>query len=123
MTAVDSETWTCRGCGAPMIGRRPAHDLCPDCVRASSGPYESERKAAASPAARAAHEAFGTGRGPGMTAANHRALCSAISAAGVDLGAWDHRIVMWLSSFEPSTVAVVAGLITRARAAGLEARP
>lgn len=30
--AIDSETWTCRGCGAPHIGKRPADDTCAGCV-------------------------------------------------------------------------------------------
>ena len=29
---VDSEGWTCQGCGGLMIGRRPAGDLCRDCA-------------------------------------------------------------------------------------------
>jgi hypothetical protein len=31
VTGLDSEPWTCRGCGAEMIGRRPAGDRCQDC--------------------------------------------------------------------------------------------
>ena len=30
-TGVDSESWTCAGCGGQMIGHRPADDLCADC--------------------------------------------------------------------------------------------
>jgi rubrerythrin len=29
--AIDSESWTCQGCGAPMIGRRPADHRCDQC--------------------------------------------------------------------------------------------
>jgi hypothetical protein len=29
---VDSESWTCLGCGGQMIGRRPADDRCRDCA-------------------------------------------------------------------------------------------
>jgi hypothetical protein len=29
---LDSESWTCTGCGGQMIGRRPATDLCRDCA-------------------------------------------------------------------------------------------
>ncbi len=29
---VDSEPWTCLGCGGQMIGRRPAGDRCRDCA-------------------------------------------------------------------------------------------
>ena len=28
---IDSESWTCQGCGGQMIGRRPADDRCRDC--------------------------------------------------------------------------------------------
>jgi hypothetical protein len=43
----------------------------------------------------------------------------AAALPGVDLGAHDKRIIEWLAGWEPSTVAVVSGLITRARGAGL----
>ncbi|HYB16157.1 MAG TPA: hypothetical protein VEF71_11890 [Streptosporangiaceae bacterium] len=46
---------------------------------------------------------------------NHRLLCQALAAAGVELGAWDHQIVTWLAGWEPSTVAVIAGWVARAR--------
>ena len=29
--AIDSESWTCQGCGAPMIGHRPADSRCRQC--------------------------------------------------------------------------------------------
>lgn len=32
---IDSESWTCRGCGGPMIGRRPVDDLCRECAPAA----------------------------------------------------------------------------------------
>ena len=38
--------------------------------------------------------------------------------AGVELGAYDKRIIAWLAGYEPATVAVVCGLISRAREAG-----
>jgi hypothetical protein len=31
-TRLDSEPWTCVGCGGQMIGRRPADDRCRDCA-------------------------------------------------------------------------------------------
>lgn len=49
---------------------------------------------------------------------NHRHLEEACAAAGVELGAYDHRILLWLASWEPHVVAVVASLITRAHASG-----
>ena len=38
--------------------------------------------------------------------------------AGVELGAFDRRVLAWLSGWEPETAVVIAGLITRAHAAG-----
>ena len=83
-----------------------------------SGPYETEAQARAVPAVRAAYEAAHNSPRRGvMTERNHEALCRAAAAAGVALGAYDHRILQWLAGFEPQTCAVVAGLITRAAAA------
>lgn len=48
-------------------------------------------------------------------------LIRACEAAGVTLGAYDERILAWLSGWELSTCAVVAGLVARAYAAGLMA--
>jgi hypothetical protein len=50
----------------------------------------------------------------------HRLLEDACRAAGVDLGTYDEQVLLWLADGEPSTVAVLAGLIRRAHAAGLE---
>ena len=30
--SVDSGSWTCQNCGAPMIGGRAADDICMPCV-------------------------------------------------------------------------------------------
>ena len=51
-----------------------------------------------------------------MTAVNAAALADALE--GVALGAHDRRILDWLAGWEPSTVATVASLVRRARAAG-----
>jgi hypothetical protein len=74
------------------------------------GPYETERQAAAS--VRHIYDSPpGTGAwGDGC----HRLLEGACAAAGVQLGAYDHRILVWLTGWEPATCAVIAGLITRA---------
>ncbi len=49
----------------------------------------------------------------------HDHLLQAVAAAGVTLGAFDAEIVAWLAhTWEPTTVAVFAGLITRAHTAG-----
>ena len=37
----------------------------------------------------------------------------ACTAAGVRLGAYDHRILVRLAGWEPATCAVIAGMITR----------
>lgn len=47
-----------------------------------------------------------------------RLLEGACGAAGVKLGAYDHRILVWLAGWEPQMCAVIAGLITRASRAG-----
>lgn len=75
-----------------------------------SGPYESQRQAADA----ARHI---TDSPPGSwTDGSHRLLEDACRAAGVQLGAYDHRILLWLVGWEPSTCAVIAGLISRAAA-------
>lgn len=38
--------------------------------------------------------------------------------AGIELGAWDRRIVEWLAGLDACTVLTVASLIARARATG-----
>jgi hypothetical protein len=46
-------------------------------------------------------------------------LRQACADAGVELGAYDDRILTWLAGYEPSVVQVFIGLISRAYAAGL----
>ena len=74
-----------------------------------SGPYETEREAR-----QAAMDAAGGPENAVSAEANRRLLEEACTAAGVTLGAYDHRILLWLAGYEPATAAVVAGLITRA---------
>ena len=75
-----------------------------------SGPYETEREAAAA----SLWELQGR---PGdqrtMNLADLAAEC-----AGIQLGTYDWRIIEWLANYEPATVAVICGLISRARQAG-----
>ena len=86
-----------------------------------TGPFETERQARETPAVQAVYAAFDAApRQGGMGEPNHKLLCEAISAAGVELGAHDHRIVRWLAGWEPETCAVIAGLVSRAHAAGVE---
>jgi hypothetical protein len=56
--------------------------------------------------------------GETVTAVNLADVTAALS--GIELGAYDKCIIEWLARWEPSTVAVVCGLIRRARASGLE---
>lgn len=81
-----------------------------------SAPFETEHEA------RASVEHIHGSPAEAMTDGNHRRLEDACRAAGVELGRWDERILVWLAGWEPSTVAVIAGLITRAHESGAAAR-
>jgi hypothetical protein len=61
-------------------------------------------------------ETRGRDTGMTMTAANTADLAAELS--GVELGAYDQKIIAWLAGYEPATIAVICGLIRRARAAG-----
>jgi hypothetical protein len=81
-----------------------------------SGPFETERQAADT-----ARHIYDSPPGTGAWGdGNHRLMEDACTAASVELGAHDHRILLWLAGWEPSTCAVIAGLITRARRPELE---
>ena len=79
----------------------------------TDGPFETEAQARATVAHiyAAAHASISRGV---FGELNHKLLCEALSAAGVDLGAYDHRIVRWMAGWEPELCAVVAGWVTRA---------
>jgi hypothetical protein len=80
------------------------------------GPFESEQEALASPAVRAIYAAMrASSRAGVMAELGHRLLEEACAAAGVEVGAYDHKILVWLAGFEPQACAVIAGLIARAR--------
>lgn len=87
-----------------------------------TGPYETERDAAAEPLAReirALHKAGRVRSGDpdrivSGTQLTH--LEAACTAAGVDLGAYDRRILGWLASWDETTAQVIIGLISRASA-------
>lgn len=72
------------------------------------------RKARALPEVRAIYDAMhaSTRHGVGDERC-HTLLAAALGEAGVELGAYDRRILAWLVGWEPQTVAVVAGWITR----------
>ncbi|WP_239395996.1 hypothetical protein [Frankia sp. CiP3] len=80
------------------------------------GPFTSEVEAHHSPFVRRLHALPDLRLAPGL---RHDHLLRAITAADVTLGAFDARIVAWLArTWEATTVAVLAGLITRAHHAG-----
>jgi hypothetical protein len=55
------------------------------------------------------------GRRDATAAENEQRLTAVLAAAGVRLGARDHEIVRWLAGWEPDTVQVVLGWLSRAR--------
>jgi hypothetical protein len=52
------------------------------------------------------------------TECNAARLSEATTAAGVELGPYDQRILRWLAGWEPQTVEVIAALIERAAQRG-----
>jgi hypothetical protein len=79
---------------------------------ADVGPYETEQQAADT-----TRDAYGHPDFPGhMKAYNRARLNEVCDAVGVELGAYDMRVLEWLAIWEPEVVAVVAGLIARAGA-------
>ena len=82
-----------------------------------NGPFETEREARSS-----AHEVVRPEEGWSILhkSQNLVVLRQACEAAGIELGAYDRRILDWLSGFEDSICGVIAGLVARAVAA---ARP
>lgn len=84
----------------------------------TTGPFRTEEEAQAA----SLYVRTLTGWGPqgvgSITELNLADLDSACKLAGVELGAYDSRIIEWLAQYEPATVAVIAGLISRAHEAG-----
>jgi hypothetical protein len=76
------------------------------------GPFETEQDATRHPAVQEIYESAN------LADAQHRLLEEACTAAGVELGHYDHRVILWLANYEPQMCAVVAALITRAYQAG-----
>jgi hypothetical protein len=82
-------------------------------------PLETEREAAAT-----VQHILDSPSGAGAwTDGNHRLIEDACLAAGVQLGAFDHKILYCIAGWEPTTCAVIASLIRRAGAASLTPRP
>ena len=104
---------------------RPGPDPSGPAVHApveNPGPFEDERQVRELPAVQAVYAAFRADPGVGkMTPHIMSMLYDALAAAGVYLGAYDHRIVEWLANWEPQTVAVIAGWVQRASQADGEA--
>ena len=80
-----------------------------------TGPFKDEGAAR-----RAAHTALppDPSRGILTSAENLQMLERVLGAAHVEAGAYDYRVLTWLSGYEDSTVAVICGLVERAYAAG-----
>lgn len=92
----------------------------PGAIEGTLGPFETEVETRELPAVQAVYAAFDRDPGAGrMEPHIHQMLADACSAAGVQLGAYDRRILAWLAGWEPQTCAVVAGLISRANLAGV----
>ena len=85
----------------------------------STGPFETEAQARQNAAVQEIHAAFRADPGVGKMAPLSLALLvDACVMSGVELGAFDRRVLAWLSNWEAETAVVVAGIITRAHAAG-----
>jgi hypothetical protein len=85
----------------------------------TTGPYQTEAQARENAAVQEIHAAFRADPGLGRMAPHTNAmLVDACVMAGVELGAFDRRVLSWLSGWEPETAAVIAGLITRSHQAG-----
>jgi len=80
-----------------------------------NGPFKTRDEAFAHPEVRRIYQAMHESphRGVG-DAENLRLLERACEAAGVQLGAYDLRVLRWLASWEAEMCVVVAGLVARA---------
>jgi hypothetical protein len=82
---------------------------------AATGPFDNEQQVRALPEVRAVYAAYRVDPGVGkMAPSNYQLLHDALTATGVELGAYDHRIALWLANWEPQTVAVIASWVQRA---------
>jgi hypothetical protein len=89
-----------------------------------NGPFETVDAARMTPAARAIYDTMRASHERGAADAMCTALIvSACDAAGVELGAYDERILAWMGNWEPQTCQVIAGLITRASEAARHPEP
>jgi hypothetical protein len=87
-----------------------------------TGPYETETDALAGPVRQEIRDMHESGRyhrneiSRAVRTAQLRHLEDACRDAGVELGAFDRKIVGWLAGYESTTVQVIVGLIARAAA-------
>ena len=58
----------------------------------------------------------------GFVARSEQVEILAAALSGIELGAWDERIVEWMAGWDTSTVLTVASWIVRARSAEESAR-
>lgn len=87
-------------------------------VSETTGPFETDTQVRELPEVQAVYAAFDRDPGVGKMAPHlRRLLGEALETAGVDMGRYDDRIAEWLSQWEPQTVAVIAGWVTRAHRA------
>ncbi len=84
------------------------------------GPYETERETFDSPLLQQVRDLVAV-HGIDQNDINRNHLVQAYTAAGVPLGDYDRQIVGWLTNYEPQTVQVLIGIISRAYASGVKA--
>lgn len=84
-------------------------------ARLLSAPFGTEQEAR-----EAAHRAVAPEPGWSIlrSGGNRELLARALAGAGVEMGAYDERILAWLAGWDDAICAVVAGWITRAAAGG-----
>ncbi len=81
-----------------------------------SGQYDTEVQAAAELMPRMALRSDLTAEDAERIKVDHLSACCV--EAGVELGAYDRRIIAWLGRWEPTTAQVIGALIGRAHVAG-----
>ncbi len=84
-----------------------------------SGPYDTEEQAAAELLPRVALHPDVRPEIAETIKTDH--LLTRCADAGVELGAYDRRIIAWLGRWEPPTAQVIGAMIGRAYAAGRNA--
>ena len=76
----------------------------------TTGPFEAEAQARENPAVQEIRRAFRADPGVGrMAPLNLALLVDTCTMAGVELGAFDRRVLAWLSNWEPESSMVIAG--------------